>query len=275
MPLTFNNKNRPRCEVKHNGIKEGEKSSKYFFRLESNRIEKSLVNLIFNSHGVKVFSQPEIEQAHFDFYRSLYSKEPVNLSLQQMLLSDLDVFLSEDTVSCEEKLSLSEITKALNGFAAGKTPGPDGLPKEFYPKFWEILGPHLLDLHNFSFELGCFSESMQSSITRLIYKEGERKSLKNWRPITLLNVDYKIASKALANRLLKVLPRIIHSNQTCSVPGRTIFDNLFLLQDMLDHIDRTNETGILVSLDQEKAFDRLDCSFLTDVRHRFGFGPDF
>lgn len=70
---------------------------------------------------------------------------------------------------------------------------------------------------------------MQSSITRLIYKEGERKSLKNWRPITLLNVDYKIASKALANRLLKVLPRIIHSNQTCSVPGRAIFDNLFLL----------------------------------------------
>ena len=46
---------------------------------------------------------------------------------------------------------MSEITKALNGFAAGKTPGPDGLPKEFYAKFWEILGPHLLDLNNFSF----------------------------------------------------------------------------------------------------------------------------
>ena len=64
-----------------------------------------------------------------------------------------------------------------------------------------------------------------------------------------MNVDYKIASKALANRLLKVLPRIIHSNQTCSVPGRAIFDNLFLLRDTIDHIDRTNETGILVSLD--------------------------
>ena len=83
MPLTFNNKNRPRCKVEHNGIEEGEKSSKYFFR-----IEKSLVNSSFNSHGVKVFSQPEIEQAHFDFYCSLYSKEPVNLSLQQTLLSD-------------------------------------------------------------------------------------------------------------------------------------------------------------------------------------------
>ena len=90
-----------------------------------------------------------------------------------------------------------------------------------------------------------------------------------------MNVDYKIASKALANRLLKVLPRIIYSNQTCSVPGRTIFENLFLLRDMLDHIDRTNETGILVSLDQEKAFERLDRSFLTNVLRRFRFGPDF
>ena len=74
-------------------MEEGEKPSKYFFCLESNRIEKSSINSIFNSHGVEVFSQPEIEQAHFDFYRSLYSKEPVNLSLQQSLLSDLDVFL--------------------------------------------------------------------------------------------------------------------------------------------------------------------------------------
>ena len=64
----------------------------------------------------------------------------------------------------------------------------------YQKKFWDILGPHLLDLYNFSFEFGCFSESMQSSITRLIYKKGERKSLKNWRPISLLNIGYKIAS---------------------------------------------------------------------------------
>ena len=64
---------------------------------------------------MEVFSQLKIEQAHFDFYRSLYSKEPVNLSLQQALLSDLEAFLGkEDIESCEEKLSLSEITTALN-----------------------------------------------------------------------------------------------------------------------------------------------------------------
>ena len=88
-------------------IQVGEKQSKYFFRLESNGIKKSLINSIFNSHSVEVFSQREFAQAHFDVYRSLHSKEPVNISLQQALLSDLEVVWGkEDIESCEEKLSL-------------------------------------------------------------------------------------------------------------------------------------------------------------------------
>ena len=84
------------------------------------------------------------------------------------------------------------------------------------------------------------------------------KCLKNWRPISLLNVDYKILSKALTTRLSRVLSSIIREDQTCSIPGRTIFDNLALFRDTLDYISVTDETGILVNLDQEKAFDRVD-----------------
>jgi len=91
----------------------------------------------------------------------------------------------------------------------------------------------------------------------VIYKKGDRKSLKNWRPISLLNVDYKICSKAISVRLSKVLEFIVDPDQTCSVPGRKISSNLHTLRDILDYIDRTGETGILVSLDQEKAFDRV------------------
>ena len=98
-------------------------------------------------------------------------------------------------------------------------------------------------------------DSMKSSITRLVYKKDDRRNLKNWRPISLLNVDYKICSKAISSRLSKVLDSIVDPDQTCSVPGRSIASNLFLLCNVLDHIERTGETGILVSLDQEKAFD--------------------
>ena len=99
---------------------------------------------------------------------------------------------------------------------------------------------------------------MKSSVTRILFKKGDRKDLKNWRPISLLNVDYKIASKVLSSRLSKVLDTIIDPDQTCSIPGRTISSNLHTLRDILDYIERTDETGILISLDQEKAFDRVN-----------------
>ena len=118
--------------------------------------------------------------------------------------------------------------------------------------------------------------SMKGSVTRLIYKKrGDIKDLKNWRPISLLNVDYKIVSKAITVRLSKVLEHVVGPAQTCSVPGRSILANTFLLQDTLDYIERTNEPAILLSLDQEKAFDRVNRSFLLELLPSLGFGPSF
>ena len=116
---------------------------------------------------------------------------------------------------------------------------------------------------------------MRENVTRLLFKKGDKKLLKKWRPISLLNVDYKICSKLIANRLAKVLSSIINEDQTCSLPGTTIFENLAMFRDILDHVNITNETGILVSLDQEKAFDRVDHTFLCRTLECFSFGPSF
>ena len=102
---------------------------------------------------------------------------------------------------------------------------------------------------------GELCHSMKRSLTCLVYKRDDPRCLKNWRPLSLLNSDYKIGSKALSLRLPKVLGSIINTDQTCSVLHRSIFSNLTLLQDTLYFIDRSGETGILISLDQEKAFD--------------------
>jgi len=263
------------CSHAHS-LEEGEKPTKYFFKLESSRAQKNAMKCVYNSASLEVLSQREIEQDHFDFYRLLYSQEQVDPCIQQELLSKINSFLSEDEFNlCEGLVTLEEITRAVRGLPTGKTPGSDGLPREFFVKFWGLISPQLVKLYNFSLLQGFFSFSMQCSVTRLIFKKNDPKNLKNWRPISLLNVDYQIVSKALTNRLLKVLPSVIHEDQTCSIQGRTIFDNLALLRDTLDYVNITNETGILLSLDQKKAFDHVDRTFLSNVLTRFGFGPSF
>ena len=96
---------------------------------------------------------------------------------------------------------------------------------------------------------------------RLVHKKDATNLAKNWRPISLLNSDYKIASKANTIRLKSVISSFVHQDQTLSVPGRSICSNLQLFRDVLDMIDKTNETGILVTLDQEKAFDRVQHAY--------------
>ena len=107
----------------------------------------------------------------------------------------------------------------------------DGFLAKFYSRFWGLLGRNLVETLNFSFSEGFLSASQDQGILRLLFKKDDPLSLKNWRPISLLNLDYKIATKALLNHIRKVLPNILSEDQTCGVPGRSIFENLFLLRD--------------------------------------------
>ena len=118
---------------------------------------------------------------------------------QDDLLSSLSRQLSPHQSSlCEGTMTIDEISFAVKNMKRNKSPGPHGLTVEFYRKFWDILAPHLVLVFNSCFQAGEMCESMKTSNTRVIYKKGDRKSLKNWRPISLLNVDYKICFMAIS-----------------------------------------------------------------------------
>ena len=199
-----------------------------------------------------------------------------DLTSQRDLFSYVKSRLSEsEQASCEGPLTLAEASEALQRSNRNKSPGADGLTVEFYSQFWDKLGEPLVSVFNQGLARGELPESMKASVTRLVHKKDDKRLLKNWRPISLINVDYKICSKAVSFRLSRVLGSIVDPDQTCSVPGRSIHSNLVLLRDTLAFIDRTGETGILLSLDQEKAFDRVDRIFLLNLLEHFGFGPWF
>ena len=134
----------------------------------------------------------------------------------------------------------------------------------------------MVDSINDSYEFGELSNSQQQAIITLIEKKGkDKRMIKNWRPISLINVDAKIISKVLAKRLEKVLPSIIHSNQNAFVKGRSIFDAVRTIDDMVDYTKRNGLSGLLIAIDFEKAFDTLNFNFLIRTLHKFNFGPSF
>ena len=137
------------------------------------------------------------------------------------------------------------------------------------------MGNDLVLVLNSAFRLGSLSRSQRRVIITLAFKKGDRLDPKNWRPITLLNADYKIASRSIAARLLKVIHLIVSKDQTCGVPGRFIGENVAFLRELVDFCTFSGVPAALLSLDQEKAFDRVDWSFLRSTLYAFGFGQSF
>ena len=110
-----------------------------------------------------------------------------------------------------------------------KSPGSDGLPAEFYKVFWKDIRRHLLNAFNYAYTKGLLSVTQRRGLITLILKKNKPMNLiKNWRPITLLNCDYKIATKCIASRMKKVLPKLINNDQTGFMKNRLLVKTLDL-----------------------------------------------
>lgn len=119
------------------------------------------------------------------------------------------------------------------------------------------------------------SSSQRSATIKCLQKKGDITQVTNWRPVSLLNVDYKILAKTLSLRLLNLLPSIISEEQTCSIKGRKIFFNLSTLRDCVEIAQREDLDAFMISLDQTKAFDRVSWNFLFKLLHKMKFGSKF
>ena len=140
---------------------------------------------------------------------------------------------------------------------------------DFYKGFWNLLGQQLTDALNYSYEHGELSNSQKQGIIKLINKKDrDRRYIKNWRPISLWNVDVKIASKALAIRSANVLPEVIQVDQYAYVKGRTIFDAVRTIDDIMEYTKIKQIPGLMVAFDFEKVFDSPSWTFLFKVLNR-------
>ena len=116
-------------------------------------------------------------------------------------------------------------------------------------------------------------QSWTEGLVSIIYKEkGDSRDLRNWRPITLLNCDYKIFTKVITNRMKKVVGKLVNGDQSCGVPNRSIVDQLYYIDEFTKYYNERNKRGMMVCLDQEKCFDRIDHRLMFLMLEKYNFG---
>lgn len=262
---------RAKCKT----FEDNENISNYFHKKENRNAQKRTINEI-RKDGTSYTEQGDVMNCFEAFYKELYTAEPIDRNTVEFFLNDIPRLSSNDAQSLEDCISKAECLNALKGMDYNKSPGPDGITKEFYLTFFDILADALEKVIQNIHLNKSLTDSQKLSYISLLCKDTSKPSdMKNWRPISLLNVDYKIISKVLANRLSKVIANIIHPDQTCGIRSRSIFDNIHLLRNIIDYVNQKNLPCIFLNLDQEKAFDRVSYDFLFTVLERFGFSPNF
>ena len=267
----------------------GDQSTYYFHHLHKQRQQATVIRGLQHDSEAPIADlsteagRQQASSIIVDFFSAdsdsgMFRQSPTDSSAQHALLSSLDRQLpltaQQSCEGPEEGITLEELHTALRMSARGKKPGSDGLPYEFYSQFWDLLGPELLAVLHDSFQhQHSLPASMTQGVISLLYKgKGSPSLLDSYRPITLLNTDYKLLAKALATRIGPAMQHVIDPTQTAFVPGRWIGDNVLSHLEEVEYLQQTGQSGCMVFLDFSKAYDRLDRQWVSRCMASMGFG---
>ncbi|RVX18473.1 putative ribonuclease H protein [Vitis vinifera] len=165
-----------------------------------------------------------------------------------------------------------EVLAALTDLGKDKAPGPDGFTMAFWLYGWDVVKFEIMGFFREFHERGRFVKSLNATFLVLVPKKGGAEDLKDFRPISLVGSLYKLLAKVLANRLKKVMGKVISEPQNAFVEGRQILDAVLIANEAVDSRLKSNQGGVMCKLDIEKAFDHVGWKFLLTVLKQMGFG---
>ena len=263
-------------------IEDGEKNTKYFLGLEKTRGNKNTMTSIRKDNGTVETDQSNILREQYQYFSKVYNQTPkredVKYAANQFMKDEHFPKLDEnDAKTCEGAITLEEANIALKSMKNGSSPGSDGITIEFIKYFWNNVKSLITQSYNISFENGELSYTQRQGIITLIHKGKDlpRDQLDNWRPITLLNSDYKILAKILTLRITEVISKLINTDQVGYLKNRNISTIIRTIDDTIDYLNNANRSGYLLALDYQKAFDSISKDFLLESFNMFGFGEQF
>jgi hypothetical protein len=255
-----------------NWLKEGDRNTRFFHSRAVWRAKKNKITKLRDSDGTVYKSAKDLERMATDYFRQVYHADPnldhskVTRLIQQKVTPIMNESLCKD-------FSEEEIANAIFQIGPLKAPGPDGFPARFYQRNWGILKEDIVRAVQTFFSTGALPEGVNDTAIVLIPKVEQPMELKEFRPISLCNVIYKVVSKCLVNRLRPILDELISHNQSAFVPRRMITDNALLAFECFHFIQKNRRpeyAACAYKLDLSKAYDRVDWHFLEQSMIRLG-----
>lgn len=257
----------------------GDAMTKEFFNAVKEKAPRAHISELTNPGGDSTTNQLEIERACLAFYRDLCTAKASDEETRRCEVEILEAVPESVTplmaLAFGKPLLEQELHAAACALAKEKAPGPDGIAVNFFTCFWPQIGEDFSRMIRDAISVGRFPKGVTKGLITLLPKSGDLKLLNNWRPITLLNVSYKIFAKALQIRLQEPLNEIISLDQCAYLRNRFILDNILLTHETLAWAKKSKQETIFLKLDFSKAFDRVDWPFLFNTMAKMGFPPSF
>ena len=261
---------------------DGEKVSAFLIKQQASAKSRKLIssikteaNIVENLDSDVILKDKDSISLYIkNYYAKLYENESYDENYQNLFLQYVDKTLTEQEVKLlETNVTEKEIFECIKDMNTNKAPGIDGIPIEFYEKFWDIIKVEFSVIVINIVKGMYLSENQRKAIITLLPKDGDLTLLKSWRPISLICCDVKIVAKILAKRIKPLLYSLLSENQYC-IEGRSIVDCNNKIRDVLYYSGKNNVTGAIINVDWEKAFDRVNWDFLLKIMNRMGF-PKF
>jgi hypothetical protein len=260
-----------RAKVKH--VQEGGNNTKYFHLIANGKHRRKKIFQLEQDEGT-IVGEENLKVYITEFYKKLFGAPTQNFfSLDESEINDIPQRTHQENEILIANFSEQEVYDAIFQMEKNKALGPDGFPAEFYQKNWEVLKGDLMALFK-DFQDGklpLFQLNFGTII--LLPKKEDAIQIQQYRPICLLNVSFKIFTKVGTNRVTKVAHLVVKPTQTAFMPGRHILEGVLVLHETIHELSHKKLDGVLLKIDFQKAYDKVNWSFLQQAMRMKGFDP--
>lgn len=259
---------------RQNWLRDGDKNTAFFHKKAEDRRRRNTIKGVFDEGGSWRTDEGEAEAVFVAYFKSLFESNN-NIEMLPVIDKVQPKVSQEMNQRLEEMYTEEEVVIALKQMHPTKAPGPDGMPVLFYKKYWPIVGKEVTSYVLNILNNGAPIEQINHTHVVLIPKKKVCQSTKDYRPISLCNVLYKLVSKVISNRLKLVLPKVISESQSAFVRGSLITDNVLVAYEMFHYLRKKKKGAkgfMVMKLYMSKAYDRVEWAFIRSMMLKLGFG---